>query len=133
MSSAPAFNGSLSYVFLEANLRGTDASLGANFPGDIWIETVKQSSARPLFTAKVDVVKSSGVELRLGKDLAVHLPPREEFSFVANTAGFASAAEARTFHDDLTRALEKAKAQHTLREGARLVEQGGVTTVGFQL
>ena len=131
MSSAPAFDSNLSCVFLEATLRSSYAGLGEKLPQEIWNEVVRESKARPAFTAVAEYVKTSGSLLRdrIGGQVPVHAQA-EEFSFPAHVAGFSSPAEARIFREDLARVLDNRKVQYALREGARLSDG---TTLGFQL
>ena len=52
MSSAPDFDNNLSCVFLEATLRSTYAGLGEKLPQEVWQQVLRESKARPAFTAE---------------------------------------------------------------------------------
>jgi hypothetical protein len=130
--SIPAFNGSLSYVFLESALRPAYVGLGFK-PEDVWNATRKQSGAKPFFETSVDVVKSSSSVLKLdGMEVSLNAAQVED-TYPALVAAFEKAEDARTFYDDLNRQLEKGNIQHALRETARLNEGGKIRIVGFQI
>ena len=132
--SVLAFNGGLSYVFLESALRPSYANLGLN-PADIWAEARKQSSVKPFFeSSDVEVAKTSGALLKVGRDMDITLRPTTvDDSFPVLTASFQDAADAETFYNELNHQLEKAGIQHALRETARLNEGGKSRIVGFQI
>ncbi|HTK83767.1 MAG TPA: hypothetical protein VL625_01665 [Patescibacteria group bacterium] len=131
--SIPAFNGSLSMVFLESAQHSAvpDAELAT--AQTVWDQALKQSGVKPFFTAPEGRFKKDGASsLELGDNLSVSVSAKTEISFPAMIAAFENARDARIFHDALNAQLESAKAHHAYREGARLYSKGTVTALGYQ-
>lgn len=127
-----AFNGSFSFVFLEAALRPNAVGLDPKLPDEVWREAVKNSSVRNFAEFHgVDVAKTKGSIARAGGD-EITLSSGDDGSYKAYAASFNKAAEAQTFYEELDRLLAARGAQHALRETARLNEGGQIRVVGYQ-
>ncbi len=127
-----AFNGSFSFVFLEAALRSNAVGLDPKLPDEVWQEAIKTSSVKNFAEFHgVDVAKTKGAVARAGGD-EITLSSGNDGSYKAYAASFNKAADAQTFYEEIDRLLAARGAQHALRETARLNEGGKIRVIGYQ-
>lgn len=127
-----AFNGSYSFVFLEAALRSNAVGLDPKVPGEVWREAIRNSSVKNVVEMHdVEIVRTKGAVVRAGSE-EVAISSGDDGSYKAYAATFNKAADAQTFYEELDRLLAARGAQHALRETARLNEGGQIRVVGYQ-
>jgi hypothetical protein len=127
-----AFNGSFSFVFLEAALRPNAVGLDPSLPREVWNEAIRNSSVKNFAEFHdIDVAKTKGAVARAGSE-ELTLSSGDDGSYKAYAASFNKAADAKTFYEELDRLLAARGAQHALRETARLNEGGKIQVVGYQ-